>query len=88
MRSRRAIAGFVVFVVWAFLVGAFALGDVHCYDPATGQQGIDALDDCAWYHPFGLSGQIEDDVVFGVSFAVLACLALIWWPYRPWRRRA
>jgi len=85
--SVRPALGIALFVLWAFIVSAFAIGDVHCYDAATGQRGIDALDHCAWYEPFGLPLQIQDEVMLVVSVGVLGCIALVWWPYRPWRKR-
>src|SRR3954451_24062020 len=85
--SRRAIAGFGVFVLWLGFLALFATGDLSCFDPATGRSGIDALDHCASHHPLGLRMRISDAWPFWSFVIVPALLVVIWWPYRPrWRR--
>src|SRR3954465_4074607 len=86
--SLRPALGIALFVLWAFVLSAAALGDVHCYDAATGQQGIDAPEDGAWYEPFGLPLRIQDEVMLAASVVMLGCIAAVWWPYRPWRKRS
>jgi hypothetical protein len=71
----------MAFLAW------YGSGDLYCFDPKTGRGGIDALDHCASHGPLGLKVAIPDAWPF-VSFAVVpVLLALIWWPYRPWRGR-
>jgi hypothetical protein len=71
----------------AFLA-AYATGDNFCVDPATGRSGIDALDHCASHQPLGLGVTISDAWPLWSFVIVPLGLAVIWWPYRPWRRRA
>jgi hypothetical protein len=87
VRSRRAIAGFIVFALWLGFLAFYSTGDTFCFDPATGRSGIDALDHCASHEPLGLDVAISDTWPI-VSFAIVpGALAVLWWPYRPWRRR-
>jgi hypothetical protein len=77
-----------VFVAWLAFLALYLGGDSYCYDPETGRRGIDAFGHCAAHDPFGLPLTLSDNLAFW-SFAVVPLvLAALWWPYRPWRRRA
>jgi hypothetical protein len=39
MRSRRAVAGFVLFALWLAFLAAFNSGNVYCFDKETGRSG-------------------------------------------------
>src|SRR3954453_17864516 len=85
--SRRPLAGIALLVLWLAFLGAYATGSEYCFDPGTGQSGIDALNHCASHHPLGLPLVVSDNWPL-LSFALVpALLAVIWWPYRPWRAR-
>ena len=84
MRS-RAVAGFVLLAAWLAFLAALASGDNVCFDPATGLSGIDALGHCASHRPLGLPLTVSDDVALGSFVVVPVVLALLWWPWRPWR---
>ena len=85
--NRRAIAGVALLALWLAFLAAVATGHDYCFDPATGRSGIDALDHCASHHPLGLPVVIDDDVVLWSFLLVPVALAVVWWPWRPWRRR-
>ena len=71
---------------WLAFLAALATGDNFCFDPATGFHGIDALGHCASHRPLGLPVTVSDEIALA-SFAVVpVALALLWWPWRPWRR--
>jgi hypothetical protein len=67
------------------LRAALATGDKGCFDPATGFGGIDALGHCASHRPLGLALTVSDDVPLASLAGVAVALALLWWPWRPWR---
>jgi hypothetical protein len=71
----------------AFLA-AYGTGDLSCFDPETGRSGIDALDHCASRNPLGFDIRIPDTWPYLSFVLVPLALAVIWWPYRPWGRRA
>jgi hypothetical protein len=86
--SSRAVLGFALFALWLGFLAVYATGDLSCFDPATGRSGIDAFGHCASHHPLGLNVNISEDWPLW-SFAIVPpLLAVIWWPYRPWRTRA
>ena len=84
MRS-RAVAGFALLAAWLAFLAALASGDNVCFDPATGLSGIDALGHCASHRPLGLPLTVSDDVALRSFVVVPVVLALLWWPWRPWR---
>jgi hypothetical protein len=86
-RNRRAIAGGALLALWFAFLAALATGHNYCFDPATGRSGIDALDHCATHHPLGLPVVIGDHAVLWSFVLMPAALAVLWWPWRPWRRR-
>jgi hypothetical protein len=81
----RAVAGVAVLATWLACLAALATGTYVCFDPATGRRGIDALDHCASHSPLGLPLSVSDNVPLASFVVVPIALALLWWPWRPWR---
>jgi hypothetical protein len=81
----RAVSGFALLAAWLAFLAALATGDNVCFDPATGFSGIDALGHCATHAPLGLPVAIPDDIPIASFVVVPVALALLWWPWRPWR---
>ncbi len=85
MRRRRAVAGFALLATWLAFLAALATGNDFCFDPATGFRGIDALGHCASHRPLGLPLTVSDDIPVASFVFVPVALAVLWWPWRPWR---
>jgi hypothetical protein len=81
----RAVSGLLLCVTWLAFLAALTTGDNVCFDPATGLSGIDALGHCASHAPLGLPLTVSDDVAIASFVVVPLALALLWWPWRPWR---